>query len=142
MALAAGVSFAVAQSNPVEERAELMEAQGKYFSGRLLRDMVSERKPYDQAIVDEAFKTLVETTKKLPGLFLNTSKEQSVKGRYYSSPKVWENKADFDERFAQFVKDVAEYAPKATSLEGLKIAFPPIRKNCDGCHEIYRVKKG
>jgi cytochrome c556 len=141
-ALAISVNAAAAQSNPVEERAELMKAQGKYFYGRLLRDMVENKKPYDQVTVDEAFATLVETTKKLPSLFPETAKGQSVKGDYFASPKVWENKADFDARFVQFAKDVIEISPKAKSSEGLKEAYPAIRKNCDECHEIYRVKKG
>jgi cytochrome c556 len=141
-ALALNVTAVVAQSNPVEERAELMSAQGKYFNGRLLRDMVEDKKPYDQATVDAAFAVLVDTTKKLPSLFPDTAKGQSQKGQYFSSPKVWENKADFDARFVQFMKDVAEYAPKAKGLEALKISYPAIRKNCDGCHEVYRVKKG
>jgi cytochrome c556 len=139
--LAIGINAAAAQSNPVEERAELMNAQGKYFYGRLLRDMVEDKKPYDQATVDEAFATLVETTKKLPSLFPDTAKGPSQKGQYFSSPKVWENKADFDTRFVQFTKDVVEYASKAKSLEALKASYPAIRKNCDGCHEVYRLKK-
>jgi cytochrome c556 len=140
--LAIGINTAAAQSNPVEERVELMNAQGKYFFGRLLRDMVEDKKPFDQATVDAAFVALVDTTKKLPSLFPDTAKGQSQKGIYFSSPKVWENKADFDARFVQFMKDVAEYAPKAKGLEALKISYPAIRKNCDGCHEVYRVKKG
>jgi cytochrome c556 len=139
--LAVGATAVAAQSNPVEERVELMNAQGKYFYGRLLRDMVEDKKPYDQATVDEAFAALVETTKKLPSLFPDTAKGQSQKGKYFSSPKVWENKADFEARFVQFTKDVGEYAPEAKSLEALKVSYPAIRKNCDGCHEVYRLKK-
>ena len=140
--LAVGATAVAAQSNPVEERVELMNAQGKYFYGRLLRDMVEDKKPYDQATVDEAFAALVETTKRLLSLFPDTAKGQSEKGQYFSSPKVWENKADFEARFIQFTKDVTEYAPEAKSLEALKVSYPAIRKNCDGCHEVYRLKKG
>ena len=139
--LAIGVSVAAPQTDPVEERAALMNAQGKYFYGRLLRDMIGGQKPYDQAIVDEAFTTLLETTKKLPHLFPETAKGRPAKSDYFASPKVWEDKADFIARFEQFAKDVAELAPKAKSLEALKAAYPAIRKNCDGCHEIYRLKK-
>jgi cytochrome c556 len=140
--LAIGVHVAIAQSDPVEERAALMNAQGKYFYGPILRDMVSEKAPYDQAVVDEAFAILAKTTKELPHLFPESAKGQPTKGSYYASPKVWENKADVDARFAEFVKIVAEQVPKAKSLAGLKEAFPAVRKSCDGCHEIYRLKKG
>ena len=135
------LSTAIAQTNPVDERSMLMDAQGKYFYGRLLRDMIDEKKPYDQKIVDEAFATLLDTTRKLPGLFPDTAKGQSKDSDYYSSPKVWENKADFDARMAKFLKDAETYASSTKSLAALKVAFPAIRKDCDGCHEIYRLRK-
>ncbi|MEI9804980.1 MAG: cytochrome c [Pseudolabrys sp.] len=59
-----------------------------------------------------------------------------------ATPKVWQDKKDFDEKAAAFGKAVAETRDKAvSSLDGLKAAIPVVGKACDDCHEDYRLSQ-
>lgn len=138
--LAAGIGAAAAQDNVVNERAALMYDQGKIMFGALNK-MVRGEAPYDQATVDADFAKLKEIVHKLPTLYPPGSKGQSPDADYYASDKVWEDKADFDAHFKTLIAAIDTNAPKATSLEGLKVARTAIAKACSNCHETYRVKK-
>lgn len=136
------VSTAVlAQKAPVEQRTDLMRAIGKYVY-QALPQMIRGEAPYDQATVDAAFDQLTVAAKELPALFPEGSQTDKPRppGRTVASPRVWENKADFDARLAAFAKDIAEARPKATGPDGLKAAYPLVRENCNSCHEVYRVR--
>ena len=63
-------------------------------------------------------------------------------GDFSPSPKIWEDKAGFDAKIASFAKAVTEAKAKIKDLDSLKANFPGIGKECGGCHETYRVKKG
>jgi cytochrome c556 len=133
-----GIATVAAQQNPIEARKALMKENGRYGYGVLPR-MVRGQDPYDQAKVDAGFAVFIDTAQKLAPLWPADSKPVPPLGDYSSSPKIWENKADFEARLAKFARDAAEQRPKATSLDGLKAAFPVVRKNCDDCHDLYRV---
>lgn len=139
--LALGLGSALGQSDVVKERAMLMFDQGEAFY-KTLNGMARERMPYDQAKVDEAMAVLIQTSAKLQSLYPPNSTGQSPDADYFASSKVWENKADFDARLAKLKVDVAANAPKAKSLDGLKEAAAAIGQTCNGCHELYRAKKG
>ena len=62
-------------------------------------------------------------------------------GDYSSSPKIWENKADFDKHIVTFAAAVADAKTKFKSLEALKAGYAGLNGACNGCHETYRVKK-
>jgi len=138
--LTIGVAAVAAQSDPVRERAELMGDQGEYIYGTLNK-MARGDIPYDQAKVDEAFAKLKEIAPKLATLYPPTAKGQAPEADYYASDKVWQDKADFDARFAKLIKDINEGAAKATGLDGLKEARAAIAQTCNSCHETYRLKK-
>ena len=55
-------------------------------------------KPYDQAAVDEALKTLDDTAKQLPKMFPASIKAVKFEGDYNTSPKIWEDEAGFKAR--------------------------------------------
>ncbi|MBV9906777.1 MAG: cytochrome c, partial [Hyphomicrobiales bacterium] len=55
---------------------------------------------------------------------------------------VWQNKADFDARFAQFAKDVQAAQAGITDEATFKQFAPAVFKNCGACHEIYKAKSG
>ena len=135
-----GVVTVAAQSDPVRERAELMGDQGEYIYGTLNK-MARGDIPYDQAKVNEAFAKLKEIAPKLATLYPPTAKGQAPEADYYASDKVWQDKADFDARFAKLIKDINEGAAKATGLDGLKEARAAIAQTCNSCHETYRLKK-
>jgi cytochrome c556 len=72
-------------------------------------------------------------------LFPDTSK---TGGGTAALPAIWENKADFDARFAQFVKDVQAARAGITDEATFKELAPAVFKNCGGCHELYKAKSG
>lgn len=75
----------------------------------------------------------------MPTLFPDNAK---TGGDNRASPKIWENKQDFEAKIAAFSKAVTENRDKAkTSLDGLKVAWAAVGETCDGCHKIYRLPK-
>jgi len=137
--LVLGASVVVAQQDLVNQTQTLMKTNGKNLAGVLVA-MVKGEKPYDQAAVDAALAQLDDTAKKLPTLFPESVKGLKADGDYYASPKIWENRADFDAKIASFAKVVTEAKAKIKDLDSLKATVPGIGKECGGCHETFRVK--
>lgn len=138
-ALAVGLSVGavIAQSDPIAARKALMK--GNDDNARAMVQTMRGQKPFDTAAAEAAFAQWADTAQKLPGLFPENS-QTGEKTR--ATPKIWENKKDFDEKAAAFGKAVAENRDKAiASLDGLKAAIPVIGKACDNCHELYRLTK-
>jgi len=136
-ALLIGVGAVLAQ-DAVKDAQAVMKANGK--NAGALAAMVKGEKPYDQAAVDTAFAQFEQTAKKLPTLFPASMKGMKLEGDYDASPKVWDDKAGFEEHVASFAKTVGEAKAKIKDLETLKANFPLLGKQCGGCHETYRVK--
>jgi cytochrome c556 len=136
-----GMGAVVAQQDLVTQAQNTMKANGKNLGG-VLSPMFKGDKPYDQAAVDAALTQLDDTAKKLPTLFPASLKDAKWEGDYSPSPKIWEDKAGFDAHVASFTKVVSEARAKIKDLDSLKATFPAIGKECGGCHETFRVKKG
>jgi cytochrome c556 len=135
-----GMGVVVAQQDQVKQTQAVMKGNGK--NAGALAAMVKGEKPYDQAAVDAALAQFEDTVKKFPTLFPDSIKGMKPDGDYFASPKVWEDKAGFNEHVASFAKVVADAKGKITDLDSLKAMFPAIGKQCGGCHETYRVKNG
>jgi cytochrome c556 len=133
-----GVGAVSAQQDVVNQVQTLMKGNGK--NAGALSAMVKGDKPYDQAVVDAALTQLDETAKKLPTLFPDTAKGLKPEGDYSASPKVWENKTDFDAHITTFAEAVTEAKAKVKDLDSLKAELGVIGKSCGGCHETYRLK--
>jgi len=131
-ALLLGVGAVAAQEDVVKHTQAFMKGNGK--NAGALSAMVKGEKPYDQAAVDAAMAQFEDTASKFPTLFPDSIKGLKADGDYSASPKVWEDKAGFDEHIASFVKG------KIKDLDTLKVVLPTIGKQCGGCHETYRVK--
>jgi cytochrome c556 len=131
---AAGIAGVVAQVDVIETRQGLMKENDK--GGKLLSQMARGRVPFDAAKVDAAMAQFAETASKLPDLFPDNSKAGDTK----ASSKVWQTRADFDAKIADFTKVVAENRPNVNTLDGVKAALPTIAKACDNCHDTYRLK--
>jgi cytochrome c556 len=136
-----GVGAVVAQQDLVTQAQNVMKANGKNLGG-VLSPMFKGEKPYDQAAVDAALTQLDDTAKKLPTLFPASVKDAKWEGDFSPSPKIWEDKAGFDAKVASFAKVVSEAKAKIKDMDSLKANFPAIGKECGGCHETFRVKKG
>jgi cytochrome c556 len=137
-ALLLGAGAVMAQQDLVKENQDTMKANAKNLGAMVA--MVKGEKPYDQATVDAAIAQFEDTIKKFPTLFPDSIKGMKPEGDYYASPKVWEDKAGFDEHIASFAKAVSDANGKIKDLDTLKASLPVIGKQCGGCHETYRVK--
>jgi cytochrome c556 len=133
-----GVGAVVAQQDQVKQTQTVMKGNGK--NAGALAAMVKGEKPYDQATVDAAMAQFEDTVKKFPTLFPDSIKGMKPEGDYYASPKVWEDRAGFEEHIASFSKTVTDAKGKIKDLDTLKATLPVIGKQCGGCHETYRVK--
>ncbi len=136
---AATATSVFAQADLVAARKALMGDTGKYMY-RALPNMIKGEQPYDQATVDAAFAFMTAGAQKLPSLYAESTKDVPPSGRYGASPKVWQNKADFDAKIAAYGAAVAAGKGKATSLDGLKEAYAAVSRACDSCHDNYRVR--
>jgi cytochrome c556 len=133
-----GVGAVSAQQDVVNQVQTLMKGNGKNTGA--LSAMVKGDKPYDQTTVNVALTQLDETAKKLPTLFPETVKGLKPEGDYSSSPKIWENNADFQAHIGTFASAVTEAKAKVKDLDSLKAELGVIGKSCGGCHETYRLK--
>jgi cytochrome c556 len=133
-----GVGAVMAQIDQVKQTQTMMKGNGK--NAGALAAMVKGEKPYDQATVDAALAQFEDTVKKFPTLFPEGTKGLKPEGDYYASPKIWEDKAGFNEHIASFAKAVADAKASVKDLDTLKVALPIVGKQCGGCHETYRVK--
>ena len=134
-ALAMGVSTVVAQQDAISARKALMKATGGQTGAGA--KMVKGEEPFDLAKAKAIFATYQDTATKSPALFTPTSKD----GDTAALPKIWENKADFDAKFAKFGADAKAAEAKVTDLDSFKTAFGDVTKNCGGCHTDCRAKK-
>ena len=138
LVLGAGAGMA---QDAVKAAQDAMKANGKNIGG-VLSPMFKGEKPYDQAAVDAALAQLNDTAKKLPAMFPASVKDAKWEGDFSPSPKIWSDKAGYDAAVASFANVITEAKAKIKDLDSLKANFPAIGKECGGCHETFRLKKG
>ena len=135
-ALALTASAAVAQSDVIKQRQEAMKATGgaTATAGKMLKG----EEAFDLAKAQAALKTYEEVAAKGPAMFPAGSQN----GDTAALPAVWTNKADFDAKFAKWGADAKAAQAAIKDEASFKANFPAVMKNCGGCHETYRAKKG
>ena len=138
--LAFSAGAVVAQQDQVKRTQAMMKDNGK--NAGALSAMVKGEKPYDQSTVNAALAQFEDTAKNLPTLFPASMKGLKLEGDYDPSPKIWEDKAGFESQIKSFAKVVTDAKGKIKNLDTLKAELPVIGKQCGGCHETYRIKKG
>ena len=140
-ALLLGAGVAMAQSPQEQVEKTQLAMKSNLTSAIVLSDMARDKKPYDQAAVDKALAELDDVAKRFPSLFPESIKGlKPAKGDFYTSPKVWTERADFEAYSATFVKAVAQAKAKIKDVDSLKAEFFDLNKVCMGCHEKFRVK--
>jgi len=132
--VAVGVTVAVAQSNPVEQRKALMKTNG--VQERIVIEMAQAKRPFDVEEVKKALATFAEAGEKAPALFPDDSKA----GDTAALPAVWENKADFTARFAKLASDSKAAIEAIKDFDSFKVQLTEVRQNCIGCHRTYRKR--
>ncbi len=134
--LALGVSFAIAQQDPIAARKALMKKNGD--EAKIGTQFMKGEAPFDLAKAKAIFATYQDAASKMPNLFPDNSK---TGGDTAALPAIWEKKDDFVSRFKKLGADAKDAETKVTDEASFKAAFPAVQKNCGGCHETYRLKK-
>ena len=133
---ALGATVVLAQQDPIAARKALMKANGQ--GAGALAKMLKGEAPFDPAVAKKAFASFEDAAAKMPNLFPDNSK---IGGETAASPKIWENMADVKARFVKLGNDAKAADASVKDLDSLKTAFSQLGKNCNDCHELYRLKK-
>jgi cytochrome c556 len=134
-----GTGAVLADQKLAVEQDNLMRAQGKSVYV-VIGKMLKGETPYDQAAVDAAIADIEKSVPTIPKVFAKNPKEDVVNATYGSSPKIWQNKADFDSKVPAVEKAIADVKGNVKDLDSLKVAFKTVTDACNGCHETYRLK--
>ncbi len=134
--LALGVSFAIAQQDPIAARKALMKKNGD--EAKIGNQFMKGEAAFDLAKAKAIFATYQDAASKMPNLFPDNSK---TGGDTAALPAIWEKKADFVAKSKKPGDDAKDAAAKVTDEASRKAAFPAVQKNCGACHETYRMKK-
>jgi cytochrome c556 len=133
---AVAATAVLAQSDVVKERQTLLKEFGT--ATRPVGGMLRGGTPFDLATVQAALDTYIKNAKVLPTLF----PEGSGPGPDTEAlATIWQNKADFDARFAKLGADAAAARAAITDEASFKANFPAVVRNCGACHDTYRLKK-
>jgi cytochrome c556 len=133
-----GISAVMAQQDIAKQQDDLMRNMAKSQYGVLLK-MSRGQIAYDQAAVDTALEQLEQGVSKIKTTFEQNPKMQLPGAEYVASPKVWEQKPDFDSKIPPVEKTIADLKGKVKDVETLKAAYKQIEDKCDACHDDYRI---
>lgn len=129
------VPLAFAAEGPAEERHERMEAVGD--AAGPVGGMLKGELDFDAATVMSSFMTMQQQIDGIGQLFPEGS---YVAGEKRAAQAVWSNRADFDQKMADFAAALdSAIAANPQDLEALKPVAQNVFKNCKGCHEDYRT---
>ncbi|WP_426614841.1 cytochrome c [Bradyrhizobium sp. McL0616] len=137
--LVLGAGAVMAQQEIAVQQDNLMRSIAKNQYGIILK-MTKGEIPYDQKAVDQAIASMEIDVTKIAKTFEVNPKQDVVNATYGASPKVWQNKADFDSKIPPVQKAIAEVKGKITDVASLKAAYTAINDRCTDCHETYRLK--
>ncbi len=135
-ALSFGITAVVAQSDPIAARKAIMKENGN--QSRTAREMIEGKQPFNLDAAKKVLATYQDSATKMPGLFPDNSKSG---GDTAALPAVWENKTDFDAKFAKFGADAKAAETKVKDLDSFKAEMAEVGKNCGGCHQTYRKRQ-
>ena len=137
--LVLGAGAVMAQQEIAVQQDNLMRSQAKSMYGVILK-MAKGEIPYNQKAADEAIANLEADVAKIAKTFEVNPKQDVVNATYGASPKVWQQKADFDSKIPPVQKAIADVKGKITNAASLKAAYTSINDRCTDCHETYRLK--
>jgi cytochrome c556 len=132
-AVAMGTTLALAQSSAIKERQNIMEKISD--ENKVIGAMVKGEAPFDGTKAGAILTNWDSVLKKYETLFPDDSK---VGNKTRAKAEIWQNKADFDAKIADFAKAAADAKAATGSLDAFKAAAGNIGKACDSCHEKYR----
>ncbi|MGO4387049.1 cytochrome c [Microvirga sp. 2YAF29] len=133
--LALGVTAAIAQSDVVEQRQNLMKQMGAQT--RPIGGMLRGQEPFDLAKVQAGLKVFSDNAHKATTLFPDNSKDV---GKTEALPSIWENKAKFDAALTKFGQDAQTAMASIKDEASFKAEMPKVMQNCGACHNDFRKK--
>jgi len=130
-------SVAVADSDPILERQQLMEDTRD--AAKVIGGMLKQEQAFDAEAAMAALQTWKKTATTAGDLF----PEGSETGHdTEAKATIWTDRAGFEAKLEEFNAQVdAAIAANPDSLEALNAAAGPVFKACKACHEGYRVEK-
>jgi cytochrome c556 len=126
----------LAQQNPIIARQEIMKKSNDDL--KLLTQMSKGEVPFDAAKASATYAGMEDSYKKVKDLFPDNSKTGD---KTRAAPKIWDTRADFDAKMADFIKVAGDAKAKAATEAGLKEIHPAVVKSCDNCHADYRLRR-
>jgi cytochrome c556 len=129
------LSAAMAQTDVISERKNLMKANGA--ATRVGSQMAKGEVPFDLAKAREIFATYQTAGQRFPTLF----PEQSKTGDTAAAPKIWEDMPGFRATAAKLASDAERAAGTVKDANTFRAAFGEVTKNCNACHQTYRINK-
>jgi cytochrome c556 len=136
-AVAMGATMVMAQNlAPIKERQAIMKKTND--DAKALSAMAKGEAPFDAAKARTLVSDIEERQKKTPTLFPDDSKTGE---KTRAKAEIWQNKADFEAKFTDFIKSLAATKAAATSADSFKAAYADVIKSCDNCHEKYRAPR-
>lgn len=128
------VPVASAVDDPAEERHERMVQVGDAIAP--MGEMLKGERDFDAAVVMANLMTMQEATTGIDELFPEGS---YVEGEKHATMAVWTNRADFDQKLADFnVALDAAIEAEPQSLAELGAVVSKLGDTCKACHEDYR----
>ena len=136
IAVLVSVGAGIAADDPIHARKELMEANGK--TSKAVAPILKGQAKFDLAVAQAALNAYIAAADKAPALFPPGSEKG---GKTEALPAIWQNKSDFEARFAKLGKESRAALAAIKDEASFQANFPPLFKNCGGCHELYRAKE-
>jgi cytochrome c556 len=133
--LALGVTAAIAQSNVVEQRQQLMKEMGAQT--RPIGGMLRGQEQFDLAKVQSGLKVFAENPKKAVTLFPESSKNAE---KTEALPTIWENKPKFETIMSKLSQDAQTAMANIKDEASFKAEMPKVLQNCGACHNDFRKK--
>ena len=131
-----GATSVVSAENQHENREAAMKKIGGAIGG--LAAIAKGQKPYDAEVVKTSLSTVSATIKLFPTYFPPGSENDDK----VASPKIWENKADFEAKAAKLGADAeALLAQLPADQAAVGAALGTLGENCGACHGAYRLKE-
>jgi len=132
-----GATAVVSAENQADNREAAMKKNGGAMGA--LAAIAKGEKDYDAEVVKTSLTAIKEAITVFPTYFPDGSEKDSEE----ASPKIWENKADFEAQAAKLAADAdALLAQLPADKAAVGAAMGTLGKSCGSCHELYRIKKG
>lgn len=123
--------------DPILLRKHIMSNVGGAM--KLAVPMVKGEAPYDPRVAVGALRVLNTAALGFAGQFPAGS---DTGHGTEASPKIWSDRAGFDQALAKFVADTGEAVKtEPADIDAFRPVFGMVAENCKSCHEAFRIKK-